>query len=60
MFDLGTLRGILTAVLLVLFVAVVFWAYSPRRKTSFDRAARTALEDDLGEQIPVRMKDMKP
>lgn len=46
MFDLGTFRGIVTAVLLVLFVALTIWAYSSKRKPDFDRAARAALEED--------------
>jgi cytochrome c oxidase cbb3-type subunit IV len=28
------------------FVAVVIWAWSGRRKTDFDKAARMALDDD--------------
>jgi cytochrome c oxidase cbb3-type subunit IV len=59
MLDLGIFRGILTAILLVLFLALVFWAFSPKRKNAFERAARAALEDDSAEQIPVRMKDTK-
>ncbi|MFV9615037.1 MAG: CcoQ/FixQ family Cbb3-type cytochrome c oxidase assembly chaperone [Gammaproteobacteria bacterium] len=30
----------------VFFVAVVFWAWSGKRKKSFDEAARMALDDD--------------
>jgi cbb3-type cytochrome oxidase subunit 3 len=30
----------------VFFVAVVFWAWSGKRKKSFDKAARMALDDD--------------
>ncbi|VAW54909.1 Cytochrome c oxidase (cbb3-type) subunit CcoQ [hydrothermal vent metagenome] len=30
----------------VFFVGVVFWAWSGKRKTSFDEAARMALDDD--------------
>jgi len=39
--------GIVTVVLLVLFVAGWIWAWSPRRKKSFDEAARLPLEDDV-------------
>ena len=28
------------------FIAVVFWAYSSKRKASFDRAAQIPLNDD--------------
>lgn len=36
--------GIVTAVLLVLFVAGWVWAWSPRRKADFDAAARLPLD----------------
>lgn len=44
--DINTLRGILTAVLMVAFIGMVFWAYSRKRKADFDEAARLPLEDD--------------
>ena len=39
--------GIVTVVLLVLFVAGWIWAWSPRRRKSFDEAAQLPLEDDV-------------
>ena len=42
----GTLSGIVTAVLIVLFVAVWIWAYSKRRKSSFDAASRMPLDEE--------------
>ena len=39
------LSGIITAVLLVLFIVGWFWAWSPRRKQDFDAAARLPLDD---------------
>ncbi len=44
--DMGTFRGVITAVLMVLFVALVFWAYSRRRRADFEAAARLPLGDD--------------
>ncbi len=44
--DIGTFRGVMTAILMGLFIALVFWAYSRRRKPDFDEAARLPLEDD--------------
>jgi cytochrome c oxidase cbb3-type subunit IV len=38
--------GIITALLLVLFVAGGIWAYSPGRRQDFDAAARLPLDDD--------------
>lgn len=40
------ISGIITAVLLVAFVALIVWAYSPGRKRGFDEAASLALLDD--------------
>ncbi len=60
MLDLGTLRGILTAILLALFIALIFWAFSSKRKASFDRAARTALEEDSVDSPSARLKDPPP
>ena len=44
--DIGTVRGLITAALFIAFLALVFWAYSKRRKTDFDAMARMPLEDD--------------
>jgi len=45
--DIGTFRGVLTIVLMVLFVALVFWAYSRRRHADFEAAAKLPLDDDI-------------
>ena len=39
------LSGIVTSILLLLFVAGWAWAWSPRRKADFDAAAKLALDD---------------
>ena len=44
--DMGTFRGILTAVLLVLFLGICVYAWNRGQKGGFDRAARMPLEDD--------------
>jgi len=44
--DIGTFRGLISAVLMVLFIALVFWAYSRRRHEDFEAAARLPLDDD--------------
>lgn len=43
--------GIITSVLLVLFIAGWIWAWSPKRKKDFDAAARLPLAEDE-EQTP--------
>ena len=47
--DINLFRGIVTGVLLGLFVWLVFWAWSKSRKRAFDEAARLPLEDDSQE-----------
>ena len=45
------LSGIITTILLLLFLAGWAWAWSPRRKQGFDEAARLPLSDDQMEQL---------
>ena len=53
----GTLSGIVTALLLVLFIGVCIWAYSSRRRSRFDAAARMPLEDDdNGDRTPTKVQ----
>ena len=40
------LSGIVTLLLMLLFLAGWAWAWSPRRKAAFDAAARMPLDDD--------------
>ena len=44
--DIGVFRGIVTAVLMLAFIGLVFWAYSHRRREEFDAAAQLPLDDD--------------
>jgi cytochrome c oxidase cbb3-type subunit 4 len=44
--DVGTVRGLLTLVLLLAFLALVAWAWSGRRRADFDEAARLPLDDE--------------
>ena len=39
--------GIVTAILLACFLGGTAWAYSSKRKSEFEAAARLPLEDDL-------------
>jgi cytochrome c oxidase cbb3-type subunit 4 len=43
---LGTLSGVITAVLILLFAGLVVWAWSSKRRASFDASARLPLEED--------------
>lgn len=44
--DLAFLHSIWTVLLVIVFLAIVVWAYSSKRKSTFDKAARRPLEDD--------------
>jgi len=44
--DLNTLRGIFTALALAAFVGVCIWAWSSKRKRSFDEAANLPFADE--------------
>jgi cytochrome c oxidase cbb3-type subunit 4 len=55
----GTLSGVCTALLIILFVALFAWAWSSRRRAAFDASARLPLEEDVAapassdrEQLP--------
>lgn len=39
-------QSVWTVVVMVLFLSIVAWAYSSKRKAEFDEAARLPLEDD--------------
>lgn len=44
--DIGTIRGLLTVAMLILFLGIVVWSFSRKRRGDFDKAARMPLEDD--------------
>ena len=44
--DINQLRSIVTVVAFVVFIGIVFWAWSRRNKERFDEAARLPFEQD--------------
>ena len=44
--DYQTLRGVISAILLVMFLAVIWWAYDKRQKGRFDQAANSIFDDE--------------
>ncbi len=44
--DYGTLRGLVALLILTLFVIIVVWSYSKKRKDSFDEVANSIFEKD--------------
>jgi cytochrome c oxidase cbb3-type subunit 4 len=43
---MGLFHSIWTAVLFLIFIGIVIWAWSRRRKRSFDDAANIPFKDD--------------
>jgi cytochrome c oxidase cbb3-type subunit 4 len=52
--DINDLRGISTAFLLITFIGLCFWAYSKKRKKSFDEAANLPFADEELNQRTLR------
>jgi len=44
--DIGTLRGLGTALVLIAFTAVTLWAYSGKRRDAFAEAANLPFADE--------------
>ena len=54
--DMGTVRGLLTAILLVLFIGLVAWTWSRKRKPAYDEAANLPLDDDDKPMTDTKLK----
>jgi cytochrome c oxidase cbb3-type subunit 4 len=55
--DYGTFRGIFTLVLMVLFIVIVWWAFSKRSKSKFDEAANAIFEDEKKHETTINDKE---
>ncbi|MHB1353426.1 MAG: cbb3-type cytochrome oxidase subunit 3 [Thiobacillus sp.] len=44
--DSGTLSGIVTVIFIVVFIGIVWWAFSKGSKQRFDDAGRLPFEED--------------
>jgi len=44
--DINLVRSILTVVLLVVFIGIVAWAWSGKRKQAFDAAAQLPFDEE--------------
>lgn len=44
--DIGIIRGLITASVLILFLGLWAWSWSRKRSADFDEASRLPLEDD--------------
>lgn len=46
--DINTIRAALTIILIIAFLGLVVWAWSSKRKETFDELSRMPLEEDDG------------
>jgi cytochrome c oxidase cbb3-type subunit 4 len=46
--DSGIISGIVTVVFIVVFIGIVWWAYSRGNKQGFEDAGRLPFEEDNG------------
>ena len=44
--DINDLRSLFTVLAFIAFLGIVWWAYSDRRKQTYEEAARLPLDDD--------------
>lgn len=49
--DYGTLRGLIALLIFALFIIIVAWSYSKKRKSSFDDAANSIFEEDRNSKV---------
>ncbi len=47
--DINIIRGVLTIVLIIAFLGLVVWAWSSKRKETFDKLSQMPLEEDDGQ-----------
>jgi len=52
--DINTIRSLVTVMSFAAFLGIVFWAWSAKRKSAFDEAARLPFDEDDG---PARQPD---
>lgn len=48
----GLIHSIWTVMLLLLFIGIVIWAWSAKRKPGFEEAARLPLDDEEAVIVP--------
>jgi cytochrome c oxidase cbb3-type subunit 4 len=56
----GHLSGVITAVLMLAFIGIVLWAWSSRRRSAFDAAARLPLEEDSAPAATTSNRERQP
>ena len=57
--DISFVLSLWTVVAFLIFVGIVFWAWSGARKNEFEKAARMALDDEVAESVSKSENNMK-
>ncbi len=52
--DINLARSLITALLFIVFIGIVLWAWSKGKRKDFEEAARLPLDDDLAEERTAR------
>ncbi len=55
--DYGTLRGLIALLIFALFIIIVVWSYSKKRKASFDDAANSIFDEDENKNIKTNKQE---
>ena len=56
--DLNDIRAWHTAILMFAFIGIVIWAYSKRRKKSFDEAANLPFADEDRHEATIKKENL--
>lgn len=57
--DMGVVRGLITAAILLLFVGIWAWSWSRKRHTDFEAASQLPLGDDTKPPAQENMKELE-
>ncbi len=49
--DINDIRSLITVISFVAFIGIVVWAYGSKRKSGFEAAARSVLDERDGDRI---------
>ena len=55
--DIHTIRGIGTAILLIVFIGFLFWVYSRKRSADFAEAELYPFDEDTADKIKAKRED---
>ena len=56
--DLNDIRAWHTVILMIAFIGIIVWAYSKRRKKSFDEAANLPFADEDRHEATIKKENL--